>query len=1068
MPQDVDYSRDVKPVLAARCYACHGAIKQKGGLRLDTATLIREGGNSGPAVVPGKADDSLLIQRLLGKDGLSPMPPREAGEALKPAQVAAIRRWIERGAVGLKDEAPETDPRDHWAFKPPGRPAVPRVKNAAWVLNPIDAFLAQQHERRGLVPQGLAKRGLLLRRVYLDLVGLPPTPVELHAFLEDAAPDAYEKVVDRLLASPQYGERWGRHWMDVWRYSDWWGLGTELRNSQKNMWHWRDWIVESLNRDTGYDRMVREMLAADELYPTDTDALRGTGFLARHYFKFNRTTWLDETIEHTAKALLGLTMNCAKCHDHKYDPISQLDYYRFRAFFEPYQIRLDEVPGETDFDKDGVPRVFDCNLDVPTYLHVRGNEQNPDKTRPMAPSLPKLLAPGGLTIQPIILPPESYWPGLRPFVLQDHLRAAEAQLVAARAELDAASKALSIALESKDAKLASAGKQQLPLVRDGFAALDKGRWDIGAGEWERRADKLVQKQDGDVRANLRLKHAVPDDFEARFTFTILGGKQWRSVGIGFDIRAGSESLVYLTAYSGDARVQFAYKQGGNYVYPTDARARRSVPLNQQQELTIRVRGRLLNVEVNGEHAFAYQLPQARRPGSLDLITFDAVARFDGFSLAALAADVALVPAGGSVPKSRSAAQVRAAAAVAEKAVIAGELQIAALKARAAADQASVREPGSVAAKEKVRAAALAEKRHAAAQAELELARAEEKQLIGKANAQQLQKARAALDGARKALANPGEAYTPLAGALKTLESNLESEASRRRPFPKASTGRRAALARWIADPKNPLTARVAVNHIWARHFGQPLVPTVFDLGRKGTPPTHPELLDWLAVELTENGWSMKHLHKLIVTSNAYRMSSSLAGAPDANRKVDPDNHYLWHMNAGRMESQVVRDSLLYLGGELDSALGGPSVPVAQQEASRRRSLYFFHSAIDRNRFLTTFDEADPLECYRRRESIVPQQALALSNSKLALEMAARMAERLGKVMPNAFDRDFAREAFTALLATTPTDIELDACETAMRQWRSLYAQTPPSDATRQVRTHLVQALLNHNDFVTIR
>ncbi len=302
--------------------------------------------------------------------------------------------------------------------------------------------------------------------------------------------------------------------------------------------------------------------------------------------------------------------------------------------------------------------------------------------------------------------------------------------------------------------------------------------------------------------------------------------------------------------------------------------------------------------------------------------------------------------------------------------------------------------------------------------------------------QQVKQAKAAAEAARKALADPGETYTPLTGALKTLESNLETEASRRKPFPKTSTGRRAGLAKWIADAKNPLTARVAVNHIWARHFGQPLVPTVFDFGRKGTPPTHAELLDWLAVELVENGWSMKHLHKLMVTSTAYRMASTLAGASPANRQADGDNRYLWHMNAGRMESQAVRDSLLHLAGELDATLGGPSVEIGQQDASRRRSLYFFHSAIDRNRFLTTFDEADPLECYRRRESIIPQQALALSNSRLALTMANKIADRLGNKLGEVPDRDFARAAFTALLAASPTDAELAACAKAMSQWRA--------------------------------
>ena len=207
-----------------------------------------------------------------------------------------------------------------------------------------------------------------------------------------------------MLESPQYGERWGRHFMDIWRYSDWWGLGAEVRNSQKHMWHWRDWIIESLNADKGYDQMVREMLAADELYPNDPDKLRATGYLARQYFIFNRTTWMDETVEHTSKAFLGLTMNCTKCHDHKYDPIAQTDYYRFRAFFEPYQVRTDMVPGTADYEKDGIPRAFDCNLNAVTYKFERGDDRKPIKNLKIIPGLPAVLG-GELKIEPVQLPP---------------------------------------------------------------------------------------------------------------------------------------------------------------------------------------------------------------------------------------------------------------------------------------------------------------------------------------------------------------------------------------------------------------------------------------------------------------------------------------------------------------------------------------------------------------------------------------------------------------------------------------------------------------------------------------
>jgi hypothetical protein len=859
--EPVDYLRDVKPLLTARCYACHGGLQQKGGLRLDTARFVREGGNSGPAVVPGKAADSLLIAHVTASGGKRRMPPLDQGEALSDKQVALLRGWIDKGAAGPADEKPEADPRDHWAFRRPVRRPVPRIQDLKFhIRNPIDAFLAAEREKHGLTPQPPADRATLLRRVTLDLTGLPPTPEELHAFLSDQSPDAYERVVDRLLASPQYGERWGRHWMDVWRYSDWWGLGAEVRNSQKHIWHWRDWIVESLNADKGYDQMVREMLAADELYPNDLDRLRATGFLARQYFIFNRNSWLEETVEHTSKAFLGLTMNCAKCHDHKFDPISQTDYYRYRAFFEPYQVRLDEMPGETDFTRDGLPRAFDCNLDAPTYRFVRGDERQPIKDRPLSPALPRLLAFTDLDIRPVTLPAEAVDPGLRLFVLQDHLRLAESKVVAARAALE----------------------------------------------------------------------------------------------------------------------------------------------------------------------------QARKAGP--------------------ATD-----------------KTKAAVVVAEKALAAAEAQLPALRARAEADRTKT--PA------KAKAAALAEKQAAVASAEEALARAELELLQAdaakKAAAEQKRNAaRTAADAAKKALQSPGEAYTPLRGSLKTPENNLESEASRNKPYPTTSSGRRSALARWLTDPRHPLTARVAVNHVWAHHFGKPLVPTVFDFGRKGTPPTHPELLDWLACELmasggreSPDGWSMKHLHRLMVTSDAYRMTSSSAGAPPANRTADAENRYYWRMNPVRMEAQVIRDSLLALAGDLDLRMGGPTVPAAD-ESSRRRSLYFFHSHNEYQKFLSMFDDASVLECYRRAESIVPQQALAVSNSKLALGAAARINARLHERLGDVSDVQFIRAAFETVLAATPTAEEEKECAAALKELKELLKGQP--DAGRRARGDLIQALLNHNDFITVR
>src|SRR5262245_41484237 len=311
-----------------------------------------------------------------------------------------------------------------WApFEVVKRPPVPEVKNTAWVRNPIDAFLAAEHESHGLTPRPEAPRAILLRRVYLDLIGLPPTPEELHAFLEDQSPDAYEKVVDRLVASPQYGERWGRHWMDVWRYSDWAGYGPQVRDSQPHIWQWRDWIVESLNPDKGYDRMVVEMLAGDELAPDDPATLRATGYLVRNYKLLSREKWMQDTVEHTAQAFLGITLGCARCHDHMYDPILQKEYYAVRAVFEPHNVRTDRLPGQPDLKKDGLPRAFDANPSAPTYLFLRGDDRMPDKT-PLAPGVPEFLGGSLGPITPVPLPRSAYAPDSRDFVLDETRSAA--------------------------------------------------------------------------------------------------------------------------------------------------------------------------------------------------------------------------------------------------------------------------------------------------------------------------------------------------------------------------------------------------------------------------------------------------------------------------------------------------------------------------------------------------------------------------------------------------------------------------------------------------------------------
>ncbi len=927
-PGQVDYLKDVKPLLAARCFACHGSLKQEGSLRLDTAAAIRTGGDSGPAAVPKDVAASVLFERISDKDPATRMPPEGEGAPFKPAEIELIRAWIAAGAPGPTDEKPEADPREHWAFRAPQRPPVPQVKNSAWVRNPIDAFLSAEHEKQGLQPQPEAERGLLLRRVYLDLVGLPPTRAQLTAFLADKSPDAYEKVVEQLLKSPQYGERWGRHWMDVWRYSDWWGLGAQVRNSQKHIWHWRDWIVESLNKDLGYDEMVRLMLSADETHPDDLDKLRATGFLVRGYFLFNRNTWLEGVVEHTSKGILGLTLNCAKCHDHKYDPIAQKDYYRFRAFFEPYQVRTDLLPGEADYEKDGIPRAFDGNLETPTYLYVRGDEFKPLKDDPLTPGFPQLITPGEWSIKPVSLPKTSFEPGLRPWVFENQVKLAEERIESAETALNKAREALLAAEKSPNKTTAGKSVTATP---------------TSDNPDEAKIDALLE--------NDKLKKPT-----------------------------------------------------------TTAAAKPAVA------------------------------PVAPAP----------------------------VP-----PPTPSVEELRLAVVVAEKALSAALLDLPALKARGAADDARADgKPDQI--KAAADAACLAQREHEAAKAALALATHEltlvqqgEAKRIG--NQKRVDEAKAALKKAEELVAaKPDGKYASIAGALKALESSLETETERRsKPFPKTSTGRRTALGQLLTDRRNPLTARVAVNHIWLRHMGKPLVASVFDFGRKGNLPTHPELLDWLAVEFMDGGWNMKALHRLIVTSSAYRMSTSTGGSA-TGPKLDGDNVYYWRMNASRVEAQVIRDSLLQLTGELDLTLGGPNIDPTLQEFTKRRSLYFTHSHNTHHRFLTMFDDADVLECYRRDQSIVPQQALALANAKQSLEAAGKLAAQLEALPTSKTDDGFIREAFFTVLAYEPSDEEVTACREALAEWRKLPPTTKGDDPTQRSRMNLVHALLNHNDFVTVK
>ena len=583
-------------------------------------------------------------------------------------------------------------------------------------------------------------------------------------------------------------------------YSDWWGLGAELRNSQRHIWHWRDWTVESFNADLGYDEMIRQMLAADELYPTDTKKLRATGYLARSYFLFNRTTWLDEVVEHTGKGFLGLTFNCCKCHDHKYDPIKQTDYYSFRAIFEPYQLRTDLIGSELDAMKGGIPRVYDANLDAKTPFHIRGDERNADKDRVVNPGLPQFLAPDGAENHAgealaARLPAH----GARREIVAGYKKAAEAKLAVAKVALASAKDERAKLPKPDPPNPKAPDKPKVTedrlIFKDDFAKANPDVWETGPGMWKHDKGKLHQQKPDGERSHIRAKSAPPTDFEAKFNFVITGGMPYQSVGVAFDAADGNELLVYVSA--GGSKLQVAYKNGANYVYPTDGAINMPIPVNKPLELHLRVRGTLLNVPgttVNTLRWHTRCLSRASPANSTSSPQSTATAEFTGFSLRELPKDFELVQPKGApklAPLTPELADANVVAA--EKAIAAAEAEIASIDARAKAD-ASV-------AKDDAKAAAKAEKFAAIQNAELAAPR--EADIEGEeiplrprgpprwSRSEKPPKPR--LTAAKKAAENPGETYTPIPGAVRSAESNLDAR-PKFGPFPDTSTGRPAR--RW--------------------------------------------------------------------------------------------------------------------------------------------------------------------------------------------------------------------------------------------------------------------------------
>lgn len=1099
----VDYLRDVKPILQAKCYACHGALRQRGALRLDTADLIKKGGDSGPAIVVGKSTESLLIEYVSSEGGAPYMPPEGEAEHLSAEQIALLSRWIDQGAVAPAEQ-PEPDPRQHWAYQAPDRPEVPTVANAGWVLNPIDAFIAAEHERLGLTPAAEADRATLLRRLYVDLIGVPPTREELHAFLTDMSPTAYEEAVDRLLADARYGERWGRHWLDIWRYSDWYGSRNinELRNSRRHIWRWRDWTIESINEDKGYDRMLQEMLAADELAPGDRNMQRASGYLGRSYYLFNRYVWLQDTVEYLGTSILGMTLKCCRCHDHKYDPISQEEYYQLRAVFEPLQVRTDEIPGRPQLIQENVPKmaaigaklhdgydcIYDGDLSAVTYLLERGNEKSPVTDVAIAPGIPDVFGLGDLEPKPVDLPVIAYYPELEPAMREQRLASAADKVRQMQGKRDEALAATERARKSLADFDAGTEVASAKTVLDESFEQESDRWRPLSGNWIYKDGALHVTEPGHFLTITTVDHH-PQDFRARIRYKTTEKGSIHSVGVAFDVVEAKDWQAVYTYPGVNSAVQAFHRQNGRETYPARGVVRHPIVIGEEITLELAVRGLLLNVWVNGELKIAYTLPMARQPGSFALWTHTGTAEFYDVRIDSLppatqlVADAAAGAPSPFTPSTRGQYQQAVERANTAQQVAEAELKLAqaeehALQARIDAEVAKHSDPPDPKLKERTHTANAAQHAVNEAKAYLAWQQAEQKVQTVENSEKADQTELAKLTAAAK------EAETKYQSLKETKPAENVGYEPIGAVYPETSSGRRLALAKALTDRKNPLTARVAVNHIWLRHFGSPLVPTVFNFGLNGKPPTHPKLLDWLAVEFMENGWKMKHLHRLMVTSRAYRLASTLTDSSSSNQAIDNENTFLWRANSRRMEAEVVRDGILHLAGELDLAMGGPDIDPEQADAVARRSIYFRHTPDQKPVLLEMFDAANPAECYQRDVSIIPQQALALANSAFSWTQARRIAGKLSSDgHGEKSDSDFVTAAFEHLLSRVPSTAERSRCEQFLTEQAKAYsnpakltptqtgvaaAVAPSADPAQRARENLVHVLLNYNEFVTVR
>jgi len=819
----VSFSKDIQPILEQNCLTCHGQSMQSSRLDLSTRESALRGGTRWPAIVPGRAEDSYMYRLAAGLD--KPAMPL-TGNKLTDAQIATIKNWIDQGAHWDTDVVAAKTPnaaafgdlekaqlppgaRDYWAFKAPVQAPLPVVVRK--FSNPIDGFLEKARQEKGLNVAPKADRYTLLRRAYMDLIGLPPTPQEIDAFISDTAPGAWERLIDKLLASPHYGERWGRHWLDAARYAD--SSGYENDTDQPNLYRYRDYVIKSFNDDKPYNTFVKEQIAGDEMPNRTDDNLIATGFLRlgprvrnhEHANPARRYDYLDDVLGAIGKGMLGMTVQCARCHDHKFDPILMKDYYAMEASIFGYvEVEYPLGPREQ------------------ADAYMRKITEISEKSRALKDQIDEIDKPyrDKLALEEIRkkFPPEV-------------VRAVE------KPESD----------RTPGEKLTA------------IQVLESGVQVRSAD-----ADKIMSPEDAAKKKALNDQIAALNAEKPKEPpmASIVTDGDWRSVGLGYgDGNEGACPKCELE-YVGAGKFLELGPGKGDYKVPPSYFLMRGDPDSK-----------------------AYPT----RPGFLSVVT----------------------------------------------------------------------------------------------------------------------------------QGNPPTALPPADGR---------------------TSGRRLAMAEWLTSRDNPLPARVIVNRIWQGHFGKGIVPTLDNFGKMGEQPTNQELLDWLAVEFMNKGWSIKQTHRLVMTSEAYQMASEYNDA--ASAKSDPEDTYLWRYRIQRLDGEIIRDNIMSVAGSIDLTMGGPAVfPHVDESFIKtlfrgiyrnqddgpnvwRRSIYVYAKRTLPNPMLQAFDLADMSQSFGARYvSTVPTQALQLLNDDVVLRQAHLFAERLEKEAGGNFAKQVDL-AYRLTLTRPPTQNEL--------------------------------------------